>query len=765
MKTDPKTWNELGLLLLSVLELPPEERTDFLDSACRARPDLRAEVESLLAAYEDAPAYFDDLGARLRPLSEAPGDDTDPADPYRLVGRALRHYAVRSVLGGGGMGVVYRADDTRLKRPVALKFLPPYLSRDAAAKQRFMREAQAASALDHPNICTIHEVGETPEGQLFIAMACYQGETLRSRIERGPLPFDEAVGLALQTARGLVKAHAHGIIHRDVKPANLMITEEGVVKILDFGLAKLSSGAHLTQTGAALGTAAYMSPEQARGDAVDHRTDIWAFGVVLYEMLAGRRPFDGDFAPAVLYSVLNQDPQPITGLRSGLPMQIGLLIDRALSKSVEGRYQHMADLLTDLQALHDRKTARTRAERAVLPSSITAPPEPEPPEEHAPVTILVVDDEPELELLIRQKFRRKIRKNEWRFLFATDGREALRRLQDHPEATLILTDLNMPGMDGLTLLSHLTEWNPPVKTVVVSAYGDMNNIRTAMNRGAFDFVTKPIDFTDLEATIRKTRQELQAQRKAAEARRQLVSLKKELEVARRIQEAILPLSFPRREDLDLYAFSTTAGDVGGAFYDFFPAGDRRFGFLIGDVAGKGIPAALFMAISQTFLKGVALQGAAPGDCLSSLNRLLFPDGFPELYVTTFYGLLDTGTGELSYANAGHPVPYRLRTDGAVTPLNGLREPPIWQTRDQTFTTRHTRLTPDEGLFLFTRGMIDAADTHGHAFSADRLAACLREAHGADAARLIRSAVRSVMQHADPLQEDLTVLALRYRNHG
>ncbi len=761
MNTDPKTWNELGMLLLSVLELPPEERPDFLDSACRSRPGLRSEVESLLAAYEHAPGYFDELGARL-PLPGAPNDQAAAQDPYRLVGRSLQHYAVRSVLGGGGMGVVYQAEDTRLKRPVALKFLPPSLSRDAAAKQRFLREARAASALDHPNICTIHEVGETPEGQLFIAMACYRGETLRSRIERGPLPFDEAVEWALQTAEGLVMAHARGIIHRDVKPANLMITEEGIVKILDFGLAKLSSGAHLTQTGAAIGTAAYMSPEQARGEAVDHRTDIWAFGVVLYEMLAGRRPFDGDFAPAVLYSVLNQDPRPITGMRSGLPMQIGLLIDRALAKSVEARYQRMADLLADLQALRDRKTARTRVERAVLPSSIATSPEPEPADEHAPVTILVVDDEPELELLIRQKFRRKIRKNAWRFLFATDGKEALRRLQDHPEAALILTDLNMPGMDGLTLLSHLTEWNPPVKTVVVSAYGDMRNIRTAMNRGAFDFVTKPIDFSDLEVTIRKTHQELRAQQKAAEARRQLVSLKKELEVARRIQEAILPLSFPKREDLDLYAFTTTADDVGGAFYDFFPAGDHHFGFLIGEVAGKGIPAALFMAISQTFLKGAALQGTAPGACLSSLNRLLFPEGFPELYVTAFYGLLDTATGELRYANAGHLAPYRLHPDGAVTPLNGLDEPPVWRTRDQTFETRRTRLAPGEGLFLFTRGMIDAVDAHGHAFSADRLTACLHESGGADAARLIRSAVRAVMRHADPLQNDLTVLALRYR---
>ena len=761
MDTDPKSWNELGMLLMSVLELPQRERADFLDSACRARPNLHAEAESLLAAYEDAPRYFDDLGALLWP-PEAPGEETDPADPYRLVGRSIRHYAVRSVLGGGGMGVVYQAEDTRLKRPVALKFLPPYLSRDEASKQRFMREAQAASALDHPNICTIHEVGETPEGQLYIAMACYVGETLRSRIERGPLPYDEAVVLALQTARGLVKAHAHGIVHRDVKPANLMITDEGVVKILDFGLAKLSSGAHLTQTGAAIGTAAYMSPEQARGEAVDHRTDIWAFGVVLYEMLAGRRPFEGDFGPAVLYSVLNQDPRPITGLRSGLPMQIGLLIDRALAKPVEARYQHMADLLADLEALHERQTARTRVEKAVLPSEITAPPEAEPPDEHAPVTLLVVDDEPELELLIRQKFRRKIRKNEWRFVFATDGQEALRQLQDHPEVSLVLTDLNMPGMDGLTLLTHLTAWESPLKTIVVSAYGDLSNIRTAMNRGAFDFVMKPIDFADLEATIQKTHQELQTQRKAAEARRQLVSLKKELEVARRIQEAILPLSFPKRDDLDLYAFATTAGDVGGAFYDFFPVDDHHFGFLIGEVAGKGIPAALFMAVSQTFLKGVALQGADPGACLSSLNRLLFPEGFPELSVTAFYGLLDTATGALAFANAGHPAPYRLAADGAVTPLDDRHEPPVWQTREQTYTTRHTRLAPDEGLFLFTHGMTEAADAHGHPFSADRLAACLRETEAADAARLIRSTVRAVMQHADPLQDDLTVMALRYR---
>jgi serine/threonine protein kinase len=220
----------------------------------------------------------------------------------------ISHYKVLEKLGEGGMGIVYKAEDTRLKRPAALKFLPRELNRDPEAKQRFILEAQAASALDHQNICTIYEINETEEGQLFIAMAFYEGETLKSKIDRGLLPLSEALDIIVQVAKGLHAAHEKGIVHRDIKPANIIITNDGVAKIVDFGLAKFAGQSMITRTGSTAGTVAYMSPEQARGEPVDHRTDIWSLGVTLYEVLSGCPPFKSDYEQAIIYSILNSDP-------------------------------------------------------------------------------------------------------------------------------------------------------------------------------------------------------------------------------------------------------------------------------------------------------------------------------------------------------------------------------------------------------------------------------------------------------------------------
>jgi serine/threonine protein kinase/Flp pilus assembly protein TadD len=245
------------------------------------------------------------------------------------------------------MGVVYHAHDTRLDRTVALKFLPPHLDSDEAAMARFIHEAKAASALDHTNICTIHDIVESEEGQLFIVMVYYDGETLNKKIARGPLPVDEALDYSRQIARGLAKAHGAGIVHRDVKPANLLVTTDGVVKILDFGIAKVA-GVNLTVTGVPVGTVAYMSPEQARGGAVDHRTDIWALGVVLYELLTGKHPFNGDYPQAIIYSVLNEEPKPIGVLRPDLPPALERAVNKALAKNPDERYQNFEDFLADL---------------------------------------------------------------------------------------------------------------------------------------------------------------------------------------------------------------------------------------------------------------------------------------------------------------------------------------------------------------------------------------------------------------------------------
>jgi len=269
-----------------------------------------------------------------------------------MIGRVISHYRILGPLGGGGMGVVYQAQDLSLERVVALKFLPPELSRDPEAKTRFLQEARAASALDHPNICTIHEVGETDEGQLYLAMACYDGETLKQRLQRGPLPIDEALETAQQVARGLVKAHRSGIVHRDIKPANLMITADEIVKILDFGIAKLAGAAGLTRIGSSLGTPGYMSPEQARGEEVDPRTDVWSLGAVLYEMVTGRRPFRGDHDQAVLYALFNQEPDPVLQLRPDAPPELVRIIGRMLAKDPDRRYLTAGEALADLRALY-----------------------------------------------------------------------------------------------------------------------------------------------------------------------------------------------------------------------------------------------------------------------------------------------------------------------------------------------------------------------------------------------------------------------------
>jgi tetratricopeptide (TPR) repeat protein len=253
-------------------------------------------------------------------------------------------------LGRGGMGVVYRAEDTRLKRSVALKFLPPHLTRDPVTRQRFIREARAASTLDHPNICKIFEIHETGE-QIFISMACYEGEALKNRIARGPVEIEKSVDLAIQVGKGLSQAHEKGIVHRDIKPGNVLLAEDGQAKILDFGLAKLTGETRLTRTGATVGTAAYMSPEQAQGHEVDHRADIWSLGVVLYEMLTGEQPFRGEHEQAVVYSVLNEDPGPPSRLRGDIPAGLERITHKALAKDPDGRYQHMVELLADLEEI------------------------------------------------------------------------------------------------------------------------------------------------------------------------------------------------------------------------------------------------------------------------------------------------------------------------------------------------------------------------------------------------------------------------------
>ena len=384
-----------------------------------------------------------------------------------------------------------------------------------------------------------------------------------------------------------------------------------------------------------------------------------------------------------------------------------------------------------------------------------------------PVKILSVDDEMDLELLLTQYFRRQIRKGQYEFFFAHNGLEALTTLLKQEDIDIILSDINMPEMDGLTLLAKVNEMqNPALKCIMVSAYGDMGNIRQAMNNGAFDFATKPIDLDDLSVTIEKAAEQIDYIKKSQAEHTQLESLKTDLAVAGDIQQAILPRifpPFPEDEDvLDLAALMTPAKDVGGDFYDFFRIDKDRIGVVIADVAGKGVPAAIFMAVSRTLIRAIGMQGYEPDVCLTKANSLLCQESVDQMFVTVFYGIYNLRTGVLDYCNGGHNSPYILRNGGQVEVMPISTNCLVGVIEGITYTKEQARLGVGDTLVMFTDGVNEATNTAFEEYGDARMEKLLAEQNGKTCREVIDGQLADVRSFAEGAEQsdDITLLALR-----
>ena len=384
-----------------------------------------------------------------------------------------------------------------------------------------------------------------------------------------------------------------------------------------------------------------------------------------------------------------------------------------------------------------------------------------------PIKILSVDDEMDLELLLTQYFRRKIRKGEYEFVFAHNGLEALTMMVKHPDIEIILSDINMPEMDGLTLLAKVNEMrNPALKVIMVSAYGDMGNIRQAMNNGAFDFATKPIDLDDLSVTIEKAIEQIEYVHQMQKEHSQLESLKGDLAIACEIQQAILPRVFPPfpedSDKLDIAASMTPAKDVGGDFYDFFRIDDDRIGFVIADVSGKGIPAAIFMAVSRTLIRATGVRGGSPADCLTYSNKLLAAESVDCMFVTVFYGIFNLKTGEISYCNAGHNPPYILKRGGAVEVLPMSQDPMVGAIDGIEYHGATLQLDHGDSLVMFTDGVTEAMNALNEEFGEERLEDTLAEVTMHNCQQIVEAIKADVAAFVGDAEQsdDITVLALK-----
>ena len=383
------------------------------------------------------------------------------------------------------------------------------------------------------------------------------------------------------------------------------------------------------------------------------------------------------------------------------------------------------------------------------------------------VKILSVDDETDLEVLLTQYFRRKIRKGEYEFFFAHNGLEALQVLLKHPDIAIILSDINMPEMDGLTLLTKINEMrNPSLKCIMVSAYGDMENIRHAMNNGAFDFATKPIDLDDLQLTIDKAVEQIEYIRSAQAEHNQLIDIQSDLSVAREIQHAILPRTFRLKMDdadkVDICASMLAAKDVGGDFYDFFPIDDHRMGCTIADVSGKGVPAAIFMAVSRTLIKATGLRDLPSNECVSTVNDILCGESVESMFVTVFYGIYDLRTGMIDFTNGGHNPPFIVHPDGTAEELKTESNLVLGAMGGIPFKSESLQLNPGDALYLYTDGVTEAENKDHELFGESRLQAVLSAQKGAESREIIEAVSSAVKEFVDgaPQSDDITQLVIR-----
>ncbi|MEK6303357.1 MAG: protein kinase [Acidobacteriota bacterium] len=519
---NPERWKQINDVLIPALEREAFERSALVKEACGSDEGLRLDVESLLASHEQASDFLEEsiVGAAARLLVE---DRT-----HLAAGQQIDHYQILSLLGVGGMGEVYLVRDTTLGRQAAIKLLPSRFSEDRGRLRRFQQEARTASALNHPNIITVYELGEFDSAQ-YLATEFIDGETLlqymkdpsSSVVSKEGVKTDagmtlrEVLEISIQLANALGAAHSAKIVHRDIKPTNIMVRRDGYIKVLDFGVAKLteqfpdgeSTDDELrvrdlinTMPGEVLGTASYMSPEQARGLAVDARTDIWSAGVVVYEMIAGHRPFEGPTRSDVIASILYKEPLPLGRYAPYAPAELERIVMRALRKSRNERYQTVHDLARDLKSLKQQLELEAKVEPALSSDE----------SRELDATVFVVDDDE----FIREALKSLIRSVGLRVETFATAREFLQSRPSDVPGCLVL-DVRLPGLSGLDLQSELAKANIQTPIVFITGHGDIPMTVRAMKAGAVEFLTKPFRDQDLLDAIH---QALERDRTAREQR-------------------------------------------------------------------------------------------------------------------------------------------------------------------------------------------------------------------------------------------------------